>query len=428
MAARYSQKERIIAKYLSAFPGAKQFLKKTYQWVNYLIYKPKYVFRSDYEIKSVDIPHGETFFGYYDKSPESPCGKYLLYHLSQRNTQNIPSGSEPIEVVCIQIDNGQTVYKQKTQAYNWQQGARLHWIKENTFVYNVFRADEGYGAMVVLLNEKAEPEELKLSKPIYDSCTGFALSLSFEKLHNLRPDYGYRCHDISLDLSNPEEGIFMSTNFDDKWELILSLKRINQEYPISTGVKDSGVSFADQKFNHIMISPDEGKFVFLHRYYVEGKRIDRLFVYDLVNKKLKLLNKDEMVSHYYWLNPIQLMVYMRDDDTAGDNYYLVDVCSGEIKAMDILKDRFGDGHPNAHLENLVVFDTYPNKSRLKELFQIDLGNQQISKLGEFIEPMSYYGETRCDLHPRFNYTGTKVYFDSVHSGKRNQHWIDLTQK
>jgi hypothetical protein len=427
MAARYSQKERIIAKYLSAFPGAKQFLKKTYQWVNYLIYKPNYEFRSDFKIEFVDATNGETFFGYYDKSPESPCGQYLLYHLSQRNTNKIPSGSEPIEVICIRIDNGKIIYKNKTKAYNWQQGARLHWIKENTFAYNMFGPGEGYGAMVVFLKENAISEELKLSKPIYDSCASFALSLNFEKLHNLRPDYGYRCHDPSMNLSDPEEGIFISRNFDNDWKLILSLKSINQEFPVLLGRREIEVPFAAQKFNHIMISPDEKNIVFLHRFYVEGKRIDRLFCYYLSNEQLKLLNQDEMVSHYCWLNATQLMVYMRDDSTAGDNYYIIDVCSGEIKTLETLIDRFGDGHPTANAKEIVVFDTYPNKSRMKELFQIDLRSQQVSKLGEFLEPMSFYGETRCDLHPRFNYTGNKVYFDSVHSGKRSLYWININE-
>ncbi|MBW3466356.1 hypothetical protein [Arthrospiribacter ruber] len=427
MATRYSQKERIIAKYLSAFPGAKQALKKAYQWANYLVYKPKFDFLSDFEVKALESLSGETFFGYYDKSPESPCGNYLLYHLSQRNTKKIPSGTQPIEVVCMSIDSNQVVYSRITNAYNWQQGARLHWVKKDSFVYNVFEPDKGYGSILVTLKENNEPEEIELSRPIYDSCSGFALSLSFEKLNKLRPDYGYRCHPNSVDLSNPEEGIFISQEFNNQWKPLLTLKGLNQEYPIHNGVEGAEVSFDSQKFNHIMISPDEKKFVFLHRYYVGGKRIDRLFCYDLSSKYLKMLSKDEMVSHYCWINDNLLMVYMRDDSTAGDNYYILDVSTGESKTMDILQNEFGDGHPNAHAGNLVVFDTYPNKSRMKELFILDLANSQITKLGEFLEPMSYYGETRCDLHPRFNYSGTKVYFDSVHSGKRQQHWIALTK-
>jgi hypothetical protein len=113
------------------------------------------------------------------------------------------------------------------------------------------------------------------------------------------------------------------------------------------------------------------------------------------------------------------------DANHGDKYYRINTKDGSkaIIGADVI-DNFGDGHPVV-FNNKLVFDTYPNRSRLKELFIFDLESNNLTKIGEFFESLKYHKETRCDLHPKFAYSGKSVFIDSVHTGKRMLYQIDL---
>ena len=181
------------------------------------------------------------------------------------------------------------------------------------------------------------------------------------------------------------------------------------------------------KVNHIMISPDGKRFMFLHRYFINGQRFDRLMVADHKGENLKLLCDDDMVSHCCWLDNHTIIGYLRDKQY-GDKFYKVEVNSGEKEILGKgIIDKYGDGHPTVNKGRL-LFDTYPDKARMKHLFVFDLERNELEEIGEFYESLSYYNETRCDLHPRFSPAGDKIFFDSVHEGKRQLYWINLREQ
>ena len=82
--AQFSAKERFIAGMLSAFPGVKQFIKKTYINLNALVYRKDYIkniFYGNGKITTLWNGSEESFFGYYDKSPENSNGDVIVLEI-----------------------------------------------------------------------------------------------------------------------------------------------------------------------------------------------------------------------------------------------------------------------------------------------------------------------------------------------------------
>jgi hypothetical protein len=173
---------------------------------------------------------------------------------------------------------------------------------------------------------------------------------------------------------------------------------------------------------NIMISPGGRSVMFLHRWFSGGRRYDRLFISDMKGKELRLA-AEGIVSHCCWIDDEHILGYFTKERSLP-GFHIIGLNTSEcnISGIDQLS-AFGDGHPDIH-NDLMVFDTYPDKSRMKSLFVYDLKSKKINKVGEFLESMKYSGQTRCDLHPRWSQDGKTIFFDSVHEGKRKLYSIN----
>jgi len=414
----YSLTERLLAQTLNKTPWLKRLLKICYQTLNYWVYRKSCRYQSTQPLNTIPV-NLETFFGYYDKSPISIDQHHILFHGSSLDTRYRPDSDTSISVCLWNVDQQAVVYQAAAKAYNWQQGARSQWLTSSKFIYNNYSDELGYHAVMVQLGDSGYNEQI-IANPIYDCYKDvFALSLSYERLHKLRPDYGYRNHaESGLIAGDNEDGIFFIDLLTGQKKLLISLTTLSNIKPLPRNDK------IQHKVNHIMISPNGERFMFLHRYLISGRRYDRLMVANTDGTDLTILADDEMVSHCCWLNDSEILGYLRNS-LLGDKYFRIDVNTKKIDVVGSgIIDKFGDGHPSI-FKNLMVFDCYPNKSRMKELFLFNLETNELIKLGEFFESLKYRGETRCDLHPRFSEDGTKIFFDSVHTGLRKLYWIDL---
>lgn len=421
MANQYSFAERRIAKFLSQFPLVKAGVKSLYGRLVFMLNKPEFRTLSTHLIVSVGDPALNTFFGYYDKSPVSGAG-FLLCHASAHPTNQKPDSKNEVDILVFSIDDlALPLLQVSSKVYNWQQGARAHWLDDDQFIFNDFDTDnQRYISRVFSLRERKEVKRFDL--PVQDSYKrDYLLAINYRRILALRPDYGYR----NLPALNDTE--IAGLDDDGIWRIDQNTGVSRLLYSIADVCKvaaEPAFNAAKHKINHVMISPGGDRFIFLHRYFLGKRKFDRLLVADATGNALKVLSNNDMVSHCFWTSNNTLISFMRGPE-GNDGYYLVDVDSGAIKSFSDGKlDRLGDGHPHAHA-GWFITDTYPNKSRMQHLLKADFATGQVEELGQFFQSFKFGGETRCDLHPRVSPDGSKVFFDSVFNGTRKLYMLDL---
>ena len=99
-----------------------------------------------------------------------------------------------------------------------------------------------------------------------------------------------------------------------------------------------------------------------------------------------------------------------------NGYYYCDIQTGIITpCLTMTNLNLGDGHPSCY-GDWVVFDSYPDKSRMQHLLLYNKKRDEIFPLLEVYQSVDYMGECRCDLHPRFSQDGRFIFFDTVFTG------------
>jgi hypothetical protein len=420
MSSSYNPIEERIAFFLSRFPKIKLFIKKSYQKLNSFLYKKSYKYKSIYKINELNPLNEESFFGYYDKSPMNASNSHLIFQSSSYSTKKRASPNQKIQLILLEIKSNDYIIIDDLLAYNWQQGSKLMWINDAEFIYNNYDVNNDiYISKIYNINKKTSKT---IKSPIYDATDKFGITLNFERLKIGRGDYAYsnKKSQINWD-DNSNDGLFFVDLLKNSIKLIVSLQDV-----IKKNEKDT-MGNAKHKFNHIMLSPNKDKIMFMHRWFTKNNtRYDTLYVSSIDGANIEKVADDDMVSHCYWYNNDTVLAYLRDEQQ-GDKYYKINIHSKrkEVLGKGVI-DRFGDGHPSV-FKNKILFDTYPNKSRMKELYLFNMETSKLLKLGEFYESFKFYGETRCDLHPRFSKDGNNIFVDSVHTGKRRLYWFNIKE-
>lgn len=408
----------LIDRILKKHPNIRLKLKFIYFVCCELLFKKKFLFKTNYHLTEYSHESNSSFFGYYDKFPENKTGDKIIFHSTNLDTSRLPSNKKSIDIVLYDKSIKKQMKVDQTYSYNFQQGSRLMWLNNDEFIYNTYNVDsDTYLARKYNLISN---RKYNYSGSIHDCYKDkFALSLSYKRLNKLRPDYGYRCHSSSFDINNYlEDGIFYLDLEEDSFSLLLSLEVIKNTFPKK--------SMQDCKhwLNHIMISPSGNKFIFTHRWCDKyNHRYDRLMLFNMIEKELIVLSDNNMVSHCNWENDFSIIGYL-NGEVNKPGYYRINfknkISCSYLENM----SNYTDGHMSINRDKM-IFDTYPSISRLKTLNHMDLKSKKIKKLGVFFESTKFFNETRCDLHPRYSDLSKRVYFDSVHAGIRKLYSIKL---
>lgn len=417
----YSLKERLVARFLSRFPSIKRNAKNLYVELNFILNKKNYTHKFYQDIGDSTIhpcvnDASESFFGYYDKCPMNASG-WVINHISNETTRLKRKIDSSLDIVLSNIYSDEIIKIDSSSAYTWQQGCRTQWLDDDLLMFNDYsRKENCWVSKVFSLSSRSIIKTFNY--PVQDSFKrDFFVSLNYKRLHAVTEDYGYNNQGDANEneFENEIDGLFIIDFNSGESRLLHSLEEI------ACFNNHNVLESTFHTVNHVMINKAGTHLMFIHRYYENGIRKDRLLVSDF--ESLKVVADNEMVSHCCWYNDNTIYGYLRNNNK--DGYYFIDLDTLKFSLNEeVYNLGLGDGHPHV-FDDLIVFDTYPDRSRIQSLFIYDVKNKTIDKLLEVFQSPRYRESSRCDLHPRFSKDGTLIFFDSVYENKRKHYYIKL---
>lgn len=375
-----------------------------------LNYNEKYV----KQLYRIEQQGKNVFFGYYDLKQLDDLGERALIHIVDKKADPAKNSAQ---LAWYDLKTETIHVFAESNAWSWQQGARLRWhpINKNCVMYN--DCEEGhYVTRIFDLKEEKIVDTIEVALYDITSSGEFGLSLNFSRLQRLRPGYGYSAvQDESIGVAVPEEdGIFLWSKEDNSVKKIIDLKDLVEKSKAGAG--------AEHYLNHISIAPTSDYFMFFHlwSYGLGTKWGMALYTANLDGTNLKCIDDTETVSHYCWKGSnILLTTVLACEKVAHAQYIIYDLKKGSKKVL-VDEHLYKDGHPSwlSDGESFIT-DTYPQGNSMQYVFYM---KQDCSAYEEILEvyanPM-LLDEHRCDLHPRVDERHNIITIDTTQTGVRS---------
>ena len=363
------------------------------------------------------------WFGYYDKLEFDPQNCRVL-GMEVGFEHRSPRVDDEIRIGMVDLADGDRwTDLGSSTAWGWQQGCMLQWIpgSADDVIWND-REDGGYVSRILNVGTgkmRTIPSAVYALGP--DGT--WAVSTDFRRLNDTRPGYGYvGIADPNADVLTPEdEGIWKVNLATGDRELLFSVAQaaaVPNPHEDTSGLK--------HYFNHLLVSPDGARLIFLHRWrYPAGssRRFGtRMFTIGSDGSDPHVLDPYGKTSHFIWRDPEHVLAWAWHP-SRGEKFYLYRDRTEEAEAVapEVMPR-------NGHCTYLpgsdwILNDTYPDENRLQHPYLYEVSSGRRVPLGHFLSPPEYKGEWRCDNHPRFSPDGTKVVIDSPHGGNGRQLYL-----
>ena len=400
---------------------------------------------------------GHYFSGYYDVNPISSDGKSLLC-LQVSDIYKLPEAGDTADIVIFDLKSKHKRKIAEVNVYNFQQGAKLHWIEESgrqKIIYNYRNINKFVSR--ILNVESGEFNDLDQAVYCISPDQKSALCIDYERHFWFRRGYAY----AGIENANKKKKVS-----HDDYISVLNLG--SGEYKKIITVKDvlqlkseTSMTGASHYLEHMMFSPKGDKFTFYHRWKTKtGDIHTRLILSSLSDpENLRIIHDSGRLTHMCWRDDSNLVcigtprtsvatvfkkhrflhsvfrllrpVYralikgsMQGGQTklsqliTGDMYFNINIDTRNISIIGSSSLR-SDGHPTV-LGNTLITDTYPGDDDAIRLILFDLPNDKISQVKNLASnPILKNSPVRCDLHPKVDSKHRLVSIDSSHKPFRS---------
>ncbi len=381
---------------------------------------------SEVTVRTITRGPRHHWFAYYDKLQFDPAVRYCLGNAVDFEHRS-PTAADAIEVGMVDLaDHDRWIRLGESRAWGWQQGCMLQWVpgQSSQVIFNDREGDD----YVARLHDVTSGKTHTLPKAIYalSPAGRFAVTTDFRRINELRPGYGYAgLADPWTEQRAPVDvGVQRVDLETGEVTMLVSLADI-LDVPFPGG-------FGDGKhwFNHLLVSPDGRRTIFLHRWQrAGGGWFTRMFTVGLDGADLRELNASAgMVSHFIWRDPQHILAWTKHPEQGNCFCVIEDAVDGDVQPIgrEVMP---ADGHCTYLPGNdWIVNDTYPQgPERRQTVYLYEVATGRRVDLGSFASPDPYRGEWRCDTHPRHSPDGRLLCIDSPHTGAgRQMHLLDIS--
>lgn len=375
---------------------------------------------------------GHHFFGYYGIPPWN-ASERLYACLESEFHERAPEPGERATLGVVELATERYTPLITTAAWNLQQGAMIHWLPtapETQLLFNDLDAEAGCFRPVIL--DLSSGTRRTVPSPIGIGAVSpngtSALGLDYARLHTQRPVVGYAGgRDRTTGVLAPDDdGVWRINLQTGETTLVLSHAQamacappppLGQQQPVF--------------FNHTLYNTSGTRFLVFLRYFGETGSLDSaVFTAGADGADLRCsVPWGQKVSHFDWLSGETLMVTVNHPSRRERQYALIRDLPGEgWETRRTLGDGVlvSEGHPSFSPDRKwFVFDSGPDAERKQTLRLYDVTGNRVINVGRYHAALHIRGDWRCDLHPRWNRSGSQVSFDSVHTGDRQVYVVDV---
>jgi len=363
------------------------------------------------------------WFSYYDKLEFDPSGRYVL-GMEVAFEHRSPTDRDAIKMGMVDLKDGDKwIELGESRSWCWQQGCMLQWLpgSKSEVLWNDRQGDRFVCHRLDVFSGRRRT----IPHPIYSvSPDGqWAVAPDFRRVQDMRPGYGYPgLPDPHKEhLAPRDSGVFHIDLKTGESKLIVSLADVAKiPYP------HGDLSSAKHYFNHLLVSPDGSRFIFLHRWRGKGQGGfgTRMFTAAPDGTDLRVVDHSGRTSHFIWRDGKHILAWTYHKSHGNGFYLFEDRQEGKVEIV-------GKGvmTVNGHCSYLpgnewILNDTYPQGAkRLQTPYLFHVATKRRVPLGSFHLPPKYRGEWRCDTHPRFSPDGRSVVIDSPHGGNGRQLYL-----
>jgi len=378
----------------------------------------------NYRVRAVTRPPKHHFFGYYDMRPWDPAGRFhLALEVDFMDRPPTPDDEAVVGMVDL-AEGGAFVPLARTRAWNFQQGAMLHWLARPR--PGVLFNDRREGRFVCVAHEIDGGEE-RILGPAIGAMTDdgrLGATLNYARIAVTRPGYGYEgLPDPYIDENIPAaDGLGVLDLAGGEHRLVVSFSDLSalQAPRLDYGRRQTW-------FNHAIFNPSGTRVAFLCRWALPdgpGWNTQMWTVCPDGTDLVRALDGPR-ISHFDWKDDETLVAWAGIDGV--DAMYELDHLRRRPPEPVFREAIDRDGHISySHDRQWVVCDTYPSPDGVRELFAVHCATGRKASLGSYYSPVQPgLHEIRCDLHPSWSDDDRQIAFDGMHEGTRQRYVVDV---